>query len=464
MDKPWHEMTALELGAAVAVGTIDALALTEHFLDRIARMDEDHAIYIRATAERALAEAGAAGERARQGLSRGPLDGVPISWKDLFDAAGTVTTNGSPLFADSVAALDAKVLVRATHAGMVCLGKTTMSEFAYSGLGINPTMGMPVNCFDNETRRSPGGSSSGAAASVANGLAAAAIGSDTGGSVRIPAAWHGLVGLKTTYGALPLKGVVPLWPSVDTVGPLTRDVADAAALFAVLAARPALDLNGASLAGVPLLVPTNMLWDEAEAGVVEAIEDAIGRLEGAGAVVTRAEIPEFHAVGEASAAIGKLMSGEVYGLWREALEAHPDRVFPPTLARFRGGRDQAAPDSSAMRQRLAGLARDYLARTAPYAAVLAPTSVITPPAIADVEDGGETYAATNIRTLKNTRIGNLFGLCALTLPCGSADGLPVGLMLYGAPGCDAELLRLAAAAETALAAAAPEPAFPHPAT
>ncbi|MEE8202443.1 MAG: amidase, partial [Alphaproteobacteria bacterium] len=236
MARDWHEMSALALGAGIDAGRIDPVALTEHFLERIAAADGEHAIYLRTTPERALTEARAARGRAKAGLRRGPLDGVPISWKDLFDSAGVATTAATPLLADRVPDADAAVLARATRAGLVCLGKTNLTEFAFSGLAINPHYGTPANPFDARTPRVPGGSSSGAAVSVARGLAAAGIGSDTGGSVRIPAAWNGLVGLKTTAGLLPLDGVVPLAPSLDTVGPLTRDVADANAVFAVLAA------------------------------------------------------------------------------------------------------------------------------------------------------------------------------------------------------------------------------------
>ncbi|MDA0262141.1 MAG: amidase family protein, partial [Proteobacteria bacterium] len=249
MTQEWHEMTALALGAAIESGAIDPVALCDHFLDRIETQDGDHTVYIQATGTRARAEAAAASARAKSSLRRSPLDGVPISWKDLYDSAGTATTGGSPLLKDRVPQADAAVLARATRAGLVCLGKTTMTELAYSGLGINPSMGTPINPYDSQTARAPGGSSSGAAVSVARGLAAAGIGSDTGGSVRIPAAWQSLVGLKTTPGAIPLAGVLPLWPGVDTVGPLTRDIADAAALFAVLSARPSADLAGANLQG-----------------------------------------------------------------------------------------------------------------------------------------------------------------------------------------------------------------------
>ncbi len=248
MTMPWHEMTALALGEAIATGAIDPVDLAEHFLARIEAGDAEHSVYLAATPERARAESQAAALRAREGRRIGPLDGVPMSWKDLFDSAGVATTAASTLFADRVPEADAALLARASRAGMVCLGKTNLTEFAFSGLGINPHFGTPANAYDAEVARVPGGSSSGAAVSVARGLAPAAIGSDTGGSVRIPAAWNGLVGLKTTAGLLPMAGVIPLAASLDTAGPLTRDVADANAVLAVLAARAPADRVASSTA------------------------------------------------------------------------------------------------------------------------------------------------------------------------------------------------------------------------
>ena len=263
MSGEWHRMSALALGAGIEGGAIDPRALTEYFLERIEEVDGDHAIYLRITAARARAEAEAAHRRAQTGLGQSPLDGVPISWKDLYDSAGDVTSHGTPALADRVATSDAKVLARATRAGLVCLGKTNQTEFAFSILGLNPKMGTPPNPFDEAVARIPGGSSSGAAVSVSRGLAAAAIGSDTGGSVRVPAAWNGLVGLKTSFGLLPLEGVLGLSTSMDTVGPLTRDVADAAALFAVLDGRfgagnrSAPDLAGSALSRARFALPTH---------------------------------------------------------------------------------------------------------------------------------------------------------------------------------------------------------------
>lgn len=449
-DHDWHEMSALALGAAIADGAVDPIALTEHFLARIEAADADH-VYIRATPARARAEAAAASARARAGLRCSPLDGVPVSWKDLYDSAGTATTGGSALLRERVPAADALALARATRAGLVCLGKTTLTELAFSGLGINPGMGTPVNPFGGSVARVPGGSSSGAAASVARGLAAAAIGSDTGGSVRIPAAWHGLVGLKTSVGAIPLDGVLPLWPGVDTAGPLSRDVADAAALFAVLAARTAPDLAGAALAGRRLLVPENFFWSGLDEGVTATAHAALGALEGAGAALEWRPLAALDGLGELGLDVARMMSADAYAVWGELLESDPDAVYPPVLERFRMGCGQDAVAMGRIRRRLAELAGAFRAELAGFDAALAPTTPTVAPPLAPLVDGGKAYVEANMKALRNTRVANLYDLCALTLPCGAHDGLATGLMLMAGPGRENALLRLGAALEPALA-------------
>ena len=228
MSDGWLWMTAEALGHGIGRGEIDARELTEVYLAAIESHPQGTGIYARVTAERARAEAAAAADRAAAGLRRGPLDGVPIGWKDLFDTAGIATEAGSALLAGRVPDRDAPVVAAATRAGLVCLGKTHMTELAFSGLGLNPVTATPPNINDPDL--APGGSSSGSAAAVAFGVAAAAIGSDTAGSVRIPAAWNDLVGLKTTHGLLSLDGVVPLRPPSTPSG-RCRSVADAALLL-----------------------------------------------------------------------------------------------------------------------------------------------------------------------------------------------------------------------------------------
>ncbi len=459
MGKAWHEQTALELGAGIGGGAIDPVELTEHFLARIAAHDPKHLTYLRTTPGRAHAEAIAARKRAKEKLRLSPLDGVPISWKDLFDTAGDVTAHGSLVLQDRVAEADALLVSRATRAGLVCLGKTNQTEFAFSILGINPMLGTPANACDPKVDRVPGGSSSGAATSVARGLAAGAIGSDTGGSVRAPASWNGLVGLKTSFGRLPLDGALPLSPSMDTAGPLARDVADAAALFAILDGRFGIggaqppDLAGASLGEMALLKPAKgILWSALEDGIGDVLEAALAKLAKAGATVKDGEAPEFD---EADAAIvrhGPYHSAEAYAIWKDAIEARPNLVFRPVLERMRFGATLTATTVQTLRDILAGLGAQVTARIRAEGAIVAPTMALSPPPIAPLVTDMEAYSKANLKGLRNTRLGNFLGLCAITVPCGlDRNGLPVGLMVIGAPGSDERLLRMAKAIETALA-------------
>lgn len=450
MTNAWHDMTALELGAGIASGDIDPVSLAEHFLARIEAEDTDHTVYIRATPERAIAEATAARARAQSGLRRGPLDGVPMSWKDLVAMAGEPTTGGSPLFAQQPPAThDALQLSRAMRAGMVCLGRTNLPEFAFSAMGINPHYGTPANPFDPETPRVPGGSSSGAAVSVSRGLAPAGIGSDTGGSVRIPAAWNDLVGLKTTAGVLPNDGVLPLVRDLDSVGPLTRDVADAAAIFAVLAADEPIDLEGASVEGAQFLLP-DMLWSDVDDDIAAVMDDAIARLEAAGAYFTRKAVPELDEITEKFLSFGDLFSATAYAELREKVDAQPDLVYEQILRRLHLAVGASAVDVLQGWLEIDKCAERYYPRVAPYTAVLCPTSTMSPPIIADVQTDAEAYAEAQRRIPVNTRTGNLLRLCAVTVPAGLANGLPAGLMVYGLPNRDRYILRVAKGVEQAL--------------
>ncbi len=319
-------MTASDLGRGIARGEIDPVALTKTYLDAIDAHELRGRIYARVTRDRALQEAQAAADRARAGRRLSLLDGVPISWKDLFDTAGVATEAGSALLEGRVPERDAQVLRNATAAGLVCLGKTHMSELAFSGLGYNPITETPP-CV-NDAEAVPGGSSSGAAASVAFGLAPAGIGSDTGGSVRIPAVWNDLVGLKTTSGLLSLEGVVPLCAKFDTVGPLCRSVEDAAHLLAAMEGRAAPDLTGVSLKGARLMVLTTEAMHDLRPEPAAGFEQAVGRLKDAGADVEDVAVPFLT---DALALAPLLVPPEAYGTWNGEIEAAPEKMYPEIL-------------------------------------------------------------------------------------------------------------------------------------
>jgi len=437
-------LSAAEQGRAMAAGRLDPRGLTEAYLAAIGQAADADRIYARPAPERARTEAAAARDRLRRGMGAGPLDGVPVSWKDNIDSAGLATEGGTRLLAGRVPERDAPVLANATAAGLVCLGKTHLSELAFSGLGVNPMTATPPNALDPDL--APGGSSSGAAVSVALGLASAAIGSDTGGSVRIPAAWNGLVGLRTTPGAVPAEGVIPLAQSFDTVGPLARCVEDAALLFAVLSGQgPAPKAEPGALA---FRIAETAVLDDVDPGIMAAFEAALARVTRAGARIGRGAVPEFAEAVRVMAEISPVVTGEAWRNWGAKIEASPGTMWDRIEARFALGRD-VPPDCDA--EALSALGRlgaalsAEIARTGP---LLMPTTPNRPPETRRLIAEESHYVAENLMALRNTRLANVLGLPALTLP------LPepfAGLMIVGSAGSDADLLAIGAALEPHLA-------------
>ncbi|UWS03848.1 amidase [Phaeobacter inhibens] len=439
----WLTQTAANLGRGIDAGDICPVALTKTYLDAIDAHPHRDRIYTVITHDRALAEAEAARQRAADGQRLSLLDGVPISWKDLFDSATIATESGSDLLANRIPDRDALVLQSATAMGAVCLGKTHMSELAFSGLGLNPVKATPPCIHDDAA--APGGSSSGAATSVAFGLAACGIGSDTGGSVRIPAAWNDLVGLKTTSGRISLEGVVPLCLRFDTVGPLARSVEDAALYLGLLEGNHGPDLRGASLAGKRFADLWTVAQQDLAPEVANAHSKALDRLRSAGAEVIPLEVPVLE---EAMALSAVLFTSEAYGLWKDVIEAAPDLMFPEILERFRSGAGFSGPDYVAAWAKLEQFRMDWDLATAGFDGILCPTSPILPPNVARLQSDHDYYIHSNLMALRNTRIGNLMGLCALTLPTRVPS---CGLQILGQPDCEEALLRIGAAVERALA-------------
>ncbi len=439
----WSNLTAADLGREIGKGRINPVELTEFFLTEIAAHPLAARIYARTTAPRARGEAMAAAARAKSGLRRGPLDGVPLSWKDLFDTAGTPTEAGFALLKHRTPTQDAAVLKTATLQGAICLGKTHMSELAFSGLGLNPVTATPP-CI-NDDQAVAGGSSSGAAASVAHGLAPAAIGSDTGGSVRIPAAWNDLVGLKTTHARIATTGVVPLCERFDTIGPLARNVEDCALLLALLESRKPADLTGTTLHGRRLAILETGALDDLRSRPAQGFDDALQRLTKAGAHITRLQAPE---VTEALALAAILFTTEAYAIWAPTIEAAPEKMFPRILECFRSGAAVKATDYIAGWRRLETLRQIWADRTAGYDAILLPTSPILPPNARRLMTDPDYFVAENLLALRNSRIGNLLNQCALTLPTSQPS---CGITLMMGPQQEERLLRLGQAAERALA-------------
>lgn len=428
----------LGLARAYREGVLDPVEATEAHLDRIVAGD----VYRLVTAGRARRQATAASRRWRQGRLRGPLDGVPIAVKDLLDTGGDVTGAGSPaLFGAAPAAEDAPVAARLDAAGAVFLGKTTMTELAFSGLGLNPHTGTPGNAVD--PTRVPGGSSSGTAVAVARGWAAAGVGSDTGGSVRIPAAFNELVGLKTTDGALPTDGAVALSTTLDTLGPIARDAADAWALWRAMAALPVAPL--AEPPARPRLWAPATVWQEGlDAGVRARFEATLEALAAAGARIARDPLPELAELDALFPRYGSFAAHEAWALYEDLLARHEARMDARVVARIRAVAGRPSSDYVRLGYARQRLRRAVAARAAGFDALVAPTVAVAPPRIAPLEADVGAFLAANAVVLRNTTVVNLLGVPAATVPIGrDADGLPVGLMLATGAGEDALALALA---------------------
>jgi aspartyl-tRNA(Asn)/glutamyl-tRNA(Gln) amidotransferase subunit A len=439
----WLWATAAHLGRGIESGEIDPVDLCDIYLAAIDAHPMRDRIYARVSADRARNEAAAASVRAKAGQRLSSLDGVPVSWKDLFDTAGVATEAGTKLMEGRVPTTDAEVLRVATGMGLVCLGKTHMSEIAFSGLGYNPMTATPP-CV-NDPDAVPGGSSSGAAASVAFGLAAAAVGSDTGGSVRVPSVWNDLVGLKTTFGRLPVAGSVALCTEFDTVGPLCRSVEDAALMLAALDGGRSVDLKGASLRGMRFAALQTVVMDDVAEASLAGYTAALEKLAAAGAEIVPLDVPVLE---RAFAMSLPLYTADAYANWRDLVEANPDQMYHQILQRVRGGKDILAHEYLSLWAELRDIRGVYSDATAGYDAVVCPGVANMPPNLERLAKDADYYLQENLLTLRNTRVANLMGLASLALPTGVPS---VGILLNVAGGDDERLLRIGAAAEAALA-------------
>lgn len=432
--------------------TASASARLEACLARIADpAGEGSRTFTRLYADQARAAAAAADARAKQGQSLGSLDGRILSIKDLFDVPGEATTAGSKLLRDAAPAkTEAPTIARLRGAGAVIIGKTNMTEFAFSGVGINPHYGTPGNPADRS--RIPGGSSSGGAVSVADGMAEITIGSDTGGSTRIPAALCGIVGLKPSQYRVPTTGAFPLSFSLDSIGPMGSSVADCAAADAVMAGEAPEPLAAAPLAGLRLGIPRGLLLENLDAAVAQAFEAALAALGKAGVALSDQPLdllaPMLEATGK-----GPFAAIEAAHIHREWFESRAADFDPVVRGRIERGRTIPAMDYVFAQRRRAELIRAMDARLADLDALVLPTTAITAPRIADLAQDEAAFTATNLLLLRNPSMANFFDLCAISLPlpAGLRSGpLHVGLMLVARNGQDRRLLRMAAAVENHL--------------
>ena len=425
-----------------------ARKLAEECLAKIADpAGEGQRAFIHVDKDAALEAADAMDHLRKAGAAPSPYAGIPISIKDLFDIKGQVTRAGSRALDDSAPAeADAPVVARLRAAGLVVIGRTNMTEFAYSGIGINPHYGTPKGAWQRSVGHVPGGSSSRAAVSIADGMAYGALGTDTGGSCRIPAAYNGIVGYKPTQCRVPLDGGVPLSSSLDSFGPLANSVACCAALDAVLANEASPVLQPRSIKGLRLAVPTTVALDELDDAVAKTFERVLQTLSKAGALIEHIEVPEFLDVGMMNAK-GGFSAAEAYA-WHRFLIAAKGNIYDPRVAtRIMRGEALSAADYVDLLNARRSLIARIATRLAPYDALVLPTTANTPPRIADLIADDKAFAIENLRSLRNCTLINVIDGCAISLPAHREGEVPVGFMLAAPGGADRRIFELAAAME-----------------
>ena len=441
--------TAKTLAEDLRTGRKDPVDVVAAVYDRITAHG-DAALFIRLTRDRAEAEARASRERLRAGNSASLLDGVPLAWKDLFDLKGTVTTAGSAVLQGAApAATDAALMRAGMRAGLVTVGAVNMTEFAYSGIGLNPHYGTPRNPRDTKVARSPGGSSSGSGAVVAAGIVPLSIGTDTGGSIRIPAAFNGVVGYKTSTRHHPMEGVFPLSQTLDTLGPLANTVEDCVLIDAALRGLAAPLVRAAEVGALDLVVPDLVMFDDLDPAVGAAFEATVARLAAAGARVRRIAMPELAETVAAMGRYGPLVSVEALNVhWDRLHGPHEARMDARVVRRIRMAEKMTAVDLirlHAERARLIAAVNDRLGD----ALLICPTTPGVAMPIAPLEADVEVFFHHNFRTLRNTAIGNFLDWCGMSIPNGAdADGMPTGLMVCARHGRDTALLAAGMAIET----------------
>jgi len=431
-------------------GRSSARQLVDACLARIADPDGEGArAFVHVDAEAAI-EAAEAMDRLREVKAAPSVHaGIPVSIKDLFDIRGQVTRAGSRALEDSAPAdADATVVARLRRAGFVVIGRTNMTEFAFSGIGINPHYGTPKGAWQRNVGHVPGGSSSGAAVSVVDGMAHGALGTDTGGSCRIPAAFNGIVGFKPTQRRVPLDGGVPLSFSLDSFGPIARTVDCCAVLDAVLAGETFIPLQPRPIRGMRLAVPTTLVLDDLEQTVARTFERALETLSRAGALIERIAVPEFLDALPINAK-GGFAAAESYA-WHRYLIASKGDIYDPRVAsRILRGESQTAADYIEMLEARRSLIGRAAIRLEPYDALVLPTTANTPPRIADLADDA-AFTQANMLALRNCSLINLIDGCAISLPAHRQGEAPVGLMLAASGGADRRIFELAAGMEAAL--------------
>jgi aspartyl-tRNA(Asn)/glutamyl-tRNA(Gln) amidotransferase subunit A len=439
--------TVAQLSADLASGKTTSRALVEQALERIGKPDGEGArAFMQVDADSTRAEADHADRLRKAGARRSPVDGLPVSIKDLFDIAGQLTRAGSKVYAAKAGA-DAVAVARLRAAGAIFIGRTNMVEFAFGGVGTNPHYGTPKNPWDRKTGRVPGGSSSGAAVSVADGMCVMGLGSDTRGSVRGPAALCGVTGFKPTQRRVPLDGAFPLSFTLDSIGPLANSVACCAAYDAVLSAdaEPLIEI---AAKGLRLLVPRSSAIEDLDADVAKAFQSALSKLSAAGAIVSEVAMPAFDRQAEFFKG-GGFAGAEAYYIHRERLERVAE--FDPRVGkRVLLGKELSGADYVALQFLRKAYQEEVGARVAGYDAFVLPSAPCVAPTIAEVSASEDDYFRWNMRLLRNHGLLNFLDGCGISLPCQASGGAPVGFSVCGTAMSDRRILAVAAAVERVL--------------
>jgi aspartyl-tRNA(Asn)/glutamyl-tRNA(Gln) amidotransferase subunit A len=438
-----------DLSQALTSGKLRARALVDQALDRIADPSGEGSRAFVSINQSARAQADEIDRRRAKGDTLPPFAGIPLALKDLFDVAGEITSAGSRIFAHEAPALrDAPTVARLRAAGFVFVGRNNMTEFAFSGLGLNPHYGTPASPFDRTTRRIPGGSTSGGAVAVADGMAVASLGTDTGGSCRIPAAFCGIVGFKPTAHRVPRDGATPLAHSLDSIGPLANSVECCATVDAILRGVTPRPLAAVSLSDVRLLLPTSLVLDGMDEHVATAFERGVDALTRAGTAITRQPLTELLRIPELNSR-GGIAAAEAYAWHRPLLESHRAQYDPRVANRILKGGELTAKDVRDLHDARAEVIDTTDRATNEVDALVLPTTpIIAPPISAFGQDAD--YVRLNGLILRNPSLANFLDRCAISLPVHIQGEAPVGLMLIGRRNDDRRLLAIARAIEAEL--------------
>ncbi len=446
-----RQVTLSALARDLASGKTTARALVEDCLARIEDTTGEGArAFIRVDADQARAAADGIDTLRAANAAPSPYAGIPVAIKDLADIKGQVTCAGSRALRDSPpATTDAPSVARLRRAGFILIGRANMTEFAYSGLGINPHYGTPASPWQRSERRVPGGSSSGSAVAVADGMAHGALGTDTGGSCRVPAAFNGVTGWKPTARRVPIDGVIPLSKSLDSVGPIARTVDCCAIMDAIFAAETPAPLEAAPIRALRLLVPETIVLDGLDPHVAGAFEAALRRISDAGAVVTRAPLPVLERIAEMTAK-GGIAGAESYAWHRKLIATRGNEYDPRVRTRIQRGAEQDAADYIDLIERRAAAIPAYDTATSDYDAVIMPTTAIIAPRIDEVSKNDDDYVRINLLILRNPMMFNILDCCSISIPMNRPGDVPTGLMIVGRTGTDRRTLAISKALEGVL--------------